>query len=182
MPYAGAECKKLDVLTHVFLPLTVVYVLQKDFKIWYFPMALFALLPDFDVLIGVHRGLFHSLLFLLPLASAMLGSEYLFKRRLKLSVLAAGFMFSHIALDFLGGGVPFLYPLVEKGVGLAFPFILRFGQSVSIVDLTPKIVYSAPETVCGEIDAFSEYGIAIAAVFIIICLKTWKEKITFQQS
>ncbi|MEM3549499.1 MAG: metal-dependent hydrolase [Candidatus Bathyarchaeia archaeon] len=167
----------MDVLTHVFLPLTLVYVLRGEFKVWYFPLVLFAVLPDFDVFTGIHRGLFHSLLFLLPLASAMLGLECLFKRSLEFSVLAVGFMFSHIFLDFLIGGVPLLYPLVNRGVGVEFPFVLRFGESVSIVDVMPKIVYNVPREVYGEMDAFSGFGIAIMAVFIIICLKSWREKV-----
>jgi membrane-bound metal-dependent hydrolase YbcI (DUF457 family) len=166
----------MDVLTHVFLPLTVVYVLKKDFKPWHFPLALFALLPDFDVLTGIHRGLFHSLLFLLPLAGLMLGVEYYFKRCLKFSVLAVAFMFSHILLDFLIGGVPLLYPLVNRGVGVEFPFIIGFGESISIVDVTPKIVYNTPQVVYGEMDAFSGYGIAFTALFLIVYWKISKER------
>ncbi|MEM2153221.1 MAG: metal-dependent hydrolase [Candidatus Bathyarchaeia archaeon] len=158
----------MDILTHIFLPLTLTYVLRKDFRAKHFPLALLAVLPDFDVFTGTHRGVFHSLLFLAPLACAMLAVEYVFKRQLKYSVLAAGFLFSHIILDLLIGGVPLLYPLVNLGVGFNFPFIIRFGESVSIVDVMPKIVYNMPQAVCGEMDAFSGFGIAITAAFIII--------------
>jgi membrane-bound metal-dependent hydrolase YbcI (DUF457 family) len=44
----------MDVLTHVFLPLTLMYAVKRDF----------------DVFTGVHRGLFHSLVFLAPLSAS----------------------------------------------------------------------------------------------------------------
>ena len=59
----------MDILTHIFLPLTLVYVLRRGFKAKHFPLALFAILLDFDVLMGIHRGLFHSVIFLAPLAA-----------------------------------------------------------------------------------------------------------------
>jgi len=50
----------MDIPTHIFLPLTLVYVLRSDFKAKHFPLALFAILPDFDILTG-------SIIFLAPL-------------------------------------------------------------------------------------------------------------------
>jgi hypothetical protein len=45
----------MDIPTHIFLPLTLVYVLRSDFKAKHFPLALFAILPDFDILTGIHN-------------------------------------------------------------------------------------------------------------------------------
>ncbi len=166
----------MDILTHVFLPLTLVYVLKENFRIQHFPLALLAVLPDFDVFTGVHRGIFHSVLFLAPLAVGMLAFEYVLKKRLKISVVAVFFLFSHIFLDFIAGGVPFLYPLVNMGVGIDFPFILWFGGNVSVVDVSPNIVYNVPQQVYGEVNAFSEYGVAWAIFFLIIFWRLSKER------
>jgi len=166
----------MDILTHIFLPLTLVYVLRRDFKAKHFPLALFAILPDFDVLTGIHRGLFHSIIFLAPLSALMLVAEYTFKRRLKYSLIAVFFLYSHILLDFLAGGVPFLYPIVNQGVGVEFPFIIRFGESISIVDVTPRLVYNYPQPVHGEVDAFSGFGVANAALFLLLYWKISKER------
>lgn len=72
----------MDILTHIFLPLTLVYVLRRDFNAKYFPLTLLTVLPDFDVLTEIHRGFFHSIIFLVPLAAFMLATEYTSKRRL----------------------------------------------------------------------------------------------------
>jgi len=164
----------MDILTHIFLPLTLLYVLKRGFKTKHFPLALFAILPDFDVLTGIHRGLFHSIIFLAPLSALMLATEYASKKRLKYSLIALFFLYSHILLDFLAGGVPLLYPIVNQGVGIKFPFIIRFGESISIVDVTPKLVYNYPQPVHGEVDAFSGFGVANTTLFLLIYWKTSK--------
>jgi len=166
----------MDILTHIFLPLTLVYVLRRDFKAKHFPLALFAVLPDFDVLTGIHRGLFHSVIFLAPLSALLLLVEYAFKRRLKYSLIAILFLYSHILLDFLAGGVPLLYPIVNQGVGVEFPLIIRFGESISLVDVTPRLIYNYPQPVHGEFDAFSSFGVANTALFLLIYWKVSKER------
>jgi hypothetical protein len=150
----------MDALTHVFLPLTLIYVVRRDFNEKLFPLALFAVLPDFDVFTGIHRGLFHSLVFLAPLSALIIGAEYAVSKRLRYSPIALFFLYSHLALDFLAEGVPFLYPFVELGVGVEFPFVIKFGGSVSIVDVMPKLVYCYPQPVHGEVNAFSSFGVA----------------------
>lgn len=164
----------MDILTHIFLPLTLIYILKRDLKAKHFPLALFAIIPDLDVFTGVHRGISHSLLFLAPLACIILATEYVVKRQLKHSILAVGFLFSHIVLDILTGGVPLLYPLINLGVGITVPFIVRFGESISIVDAMPKIVYSVPQPVQGEMDAFSSFGVAMTAAFLIVWWRTYR--------
>jgi hypothetical protein len=166
----------MDILTHIFLPLTLVYVLRGDFKTKHFPLALLATLPDFDVLTGIHRGLFHSIIFLAPTSALTLLVEYALKRRLKYSLIALLFLYSHIILDFLSGGVPLLYPIANQGIGVEFPFIIRFGESISIVDATPKLVYNHPQPIHGEVDAFSSFGVANTALFPLTYWKTSGEK------
>jgi len=158
----------MDVLTHVFLPLTLVYAVKRDFDEKLFPLALLAVLPDFDVFTGIHRGLFHSLVFLAPLSALIIGVEYAVSKRLRYSPIALFFLYSHLALDFLAGGVPFLYPFVELGVGVEFPFVIKFGGSVSIVDVVPKLVYCYPQPVHGEVNAFSGFGVASALLFVVV--------------
>jgi len=111
----SGEMEEMDVLTHVFLPLTLIYVVRRNFNEKLFPLALLAVLPDFDVFTGIHRGLFHSLVFLAPLSALIIGVEYAVSKRLRYSPIALFFLYSHLALDFLSGGVPFLYPFVELG-------------------------------------------------------------------
>jgi hypothetical protein len=108
----------------------------------------------------------------------MLVAEYAFRRRLRYSSIAVLFLYSHILLDFLAGGVPLLYPLVNQGVGVEFPFIIRFGESISIVDVTPRLVYNCPQPVHGDVDAFSSFGVANTALFLLTYWKISKERDT----
>jgi hypothetical protein len=57
---------------------------------------------------------------------------------------------------------------VELGVGVEFPFVVRFGGSVSIVDVVPKLVYCYPQPVHGEVNAFSGFGVASALLFVAV--------------
>jgi hypothetical protein len=47
----------MNALAQIFLPLPLVYVLRRDFKAKHFPLALFAILPDFDAPTGIYRRL-----------------------------------------------------------------------------------------------------------------------------
>jgi membrane-bound metal-dependent hydrolase YbcI (DUF457 family) len=166
----------MDILTHLFIPLIGVYVAGMDGvkSPYLFLLSFFAILPDFDVFLGVHRGLFHSLIFLIPLSASILLAEYLMKNRIKYSVLTVFFLFSHIFLDFLSGGVPFLYPLIDTGLGVEFPFVIEFGSSVTVTEFLPKFVYFTPESVHGRsFDAFSGFGVMSLILFAVVY---WRDR------
>ena len=161
----------MDILTHLFIPLIAVCVIGVNGvkSPYLFLLSFFAILPDFDVFLGVHRGLFHSLIFLIPLSASIMLLEYLMKNRIKYSVLAVFFLFSHIFLDFLSGGVPFLYPLIDTGVGIEFPLVIEFGSSVTVTEFLPKFVYFTPESVYGaSFNAFSGFGVVSLILFAIV--------------
>jgi len=119
----------MDPLTHIFLPLTIAYVLRGDLfgRSRYLLFCLFGLVPDIDKLIGV-PGLFHSLVALIPFCLVIVVVRYRNEPRATYGVLASVFVFSHLLLDFLEGvTVPLLYPIVETGVGLTYPGTIVFG-------------------------------------------------------
>ena len=168
----------MDVLTHVFLPLIVIYSLRREkFSKVYFPLAIFAILPDFDVFLGVHRSFLHSLLFLVPLAVFMLVVECVLRSKIEYAYVATFFLFSHLFLDFFAGGVPFLYPIVKIGVGVEFPVKVSFGSSIMISDLMPRLVFVTPESVYGKtFEIVSGFGVATAITFILIYIVDLKVK------
>jgi len=109
---------KMDLLTHIFLPLTALYVVKRDaFNPPYpFLLVLFAVVPDFDKLIGM-PGLLHSLVTLVPLIFVVLLFEKLVKGTGMNTGIAAFFVGSHLVLDILDGGpVPFFYPFIKTGI------------------------------------------------------------------
>ena len=166
----------MDILTHIFLPLIALYSVG-EFKKKYLLLSVFAIFPDFDVFLGVHRGLFHSLIFLLPLAVFLMLIEYELLAKIRYSLVAIFFLSSHLFLDFLAGGVPFLYPVIDTGVGIDFPFVIEFGSSITITEFLPKLVYITPELVHGKsFDAFSGFGIAAMILFAFMCYWNWRSR------
>lgn len=121
----------MDVLTHIFLPLTLLYVVKR--KLFnpnpaMFLLAGFAVLPDLDKYFGF-PGLLHSIVILVPVILTVFLVEKLCTGSKKYTVVIAFFVFSHILLDFLGDGMvtPF-YPFIRTGVSLQYPLTIVFGE------------------------------------------------------
>lgn len=96
-----------DLLTHLFLPLTVAYVLRPDLfeSPAYLGLTGFAILSDFDKFLGI-PGLLHSLVTLVPVAAVILGLERWWRTELEYTPVPVAFLCSHLVLDFLDR-VPF---------------------------------------------------------------------------
>ncbi|KXA91657.1 hypothetical protein AKJ57_00460 [candidate division MSBL1 archaeon SCGC-AAA259A05] len=167
----------MDALTHIFLPLILIYVLKREYfnpNPLVFSLALFALLPDVDKFLGM-SGLLHSLLTLVP----TLAASFLLERKLsgtkRYSLIITFFVLTHLLLDFLGDGiVPLLYPLVKSGVGLRYPIQIVFGEgslgamirgSIEITKTAPEPGFHAYESL------ITGYGVAASLVFLTIFVK-----------
>lgn len=162
----------MDVLTHIFLPLTVAYVLVP--RLFEHPATLFlagfGLLADFDKFLG-QPGLLHSLVTLVPLCLAVLGVGELVGRREHAS-LVVGFVGSHFLLDIIDGGpVPLLFPFIKSGVGLQFPARTAFGRGPVGLDIEGPVVAAR---VAQPRPGFNEYtfidapGVAWLVAFLAI--------------
>lgn len=162
-----------DVLTHVFLPLTAVYVLRRDL----FPSPLYlsfgglGLLADVDKFLGV-PGLLHSLVTLAPVCLLMVAAEKWFHGDLDVSPVAVAIVLSHLLLDFVDGGpVPLLYPLIETGVGLQYPARVAFGAGalgVAIDGPLATLRTTAPNPGFNQYGFVHGEGVAIALLFTVI--------------
>jgi len=119
----------VDVLTHLFLPLTVAYVLSP--VLFDHPATLglagFGVFSDFDKFLG-QPGLLHSLVTVVPVCLVALGVERWYRGELRYAPVIAAFFGSHLLLDIIDGGpVPLLYLFVERGFGLQYPARTVFG-------------------------------------------------------
>lgn len=111
----------MDLLTHIFLPLTAAYVLKREAfpSHYYLLLGLFAVVPDFDKFTG--EPYLHSLIGVGAIAVVLLVGERIIRGTNLYSGIAGLFLFSHLLLDILEGNtVPLLYPFVTTGVGLTF--------------------------------------------------------------
>lgn len=103
-------------LLHLLFPVGMLLLLGFERRT-VFLLSPIALLPDFDVLFSLHRGLFHNLFFGVFVA----GAAYLLAGRTRAVLLAASFLFaSHLALDFGYIGSAYLYPFDPAVYGFDF--------------------------------------------------------------
>lgn len=134
-----------------------------------FIASLVALLPDIDALIGVHRSWTHSILVLLAACGAMLLLLKALKPKLlRLGLLAALGLMSHLLLDLFTGYTPILWPLLSCSIfisangGVHISQGLELNMSLRILtretDFTPFATLDAP--------LFTSDGFAIASMLI----------------
>lgn len=161
----------MDALTHIFIPLTALYVLKKDLlnPSYHFLLVFFAWFPDLDKLLRI-PGLFHSLLIIIPLIFVILLIEKQLGRNGKISGIAGIFIISHIILDVLeGGAVPLLYPIFSTGVGIIFPLKISI-HDFSISGAPVEVVYEEPK-LSYTYEILSGYGLISFFIFAMVYLR-----------
>jgi len=163
----------MDVLTHLFLPVAVAYAIRPDLfpSPRYFALAIFAILPDFDKLLGI-PGLLHSVFAVGVIGSVAFVLERRFAGTRSYAAVATIFLASHLLLDFIDGGpVTFLYPLIETGVGLEYPSQIVFGdavQDVAVRNPLPRVQADATNSAREAYSLVNGYGILSALVFVTV--------------
>lgn len=132
----------MDLLTHLFLPLTVAYVIRREVfaSPAHLGLALLGLLPDVDKYL-LAKGYGHSLVTLGPLCAAILAVEYRYRGELRIAPVAVGLVASHLLLDFVGGSqVPLLYPFLTEGIALRYPASTVFGTGAAGMTVVGPVV------------------------------------------
>ena len=174
----------MDALTHLFLPLTVAYVLRPDrfADPRTFALGLFGLLPDADKLFGI-QGAFHSLALIILGGAVLLAVEYHVRGTLRHAPIAAALLVSHLLLDFLDGGPVFLLlPILGTGFGLTFPTTISLGASLTNIGIshllptlqTGKTVHRGARTY----SLVTGYGVLSLLVFVTVVAGTRRQKQT----
>jgi len=163
----------MDILSHIFLPLILIYGagLNKIKDSHILVLSSLSIVADYDVLFNIHRSFLHSplLVALITLPLIYIGKKKGFYAQ---TLFASFFLFSHILLDFFAGGIPFLYPFTPLCVGFEFPLVLKFGSSISIEELGPRLTFSMPSVLHEtSIDAFSGFGMVSFILFLFIFLR-----------
>ena len=165
----------MDLLTHLFLPLTVAYVLRRE--LFDHPATLglagFSVLSDFDKFLG-HQGLLHSLVTIVPVCLVVLAVERWYRGEWRYAPVVAAFVSSHLLLDLIDGGpVPFLYPFVEQGVGFRYPAQTVFGSGPVGMTVRGPLVdtkMAAPRPGYNTFGFLTGDGVAWLLVFVVLYL------------
>lgn len=109
----------MEPIIHIIIPTLVLlaFMPEIDKKLILALMPL-TVIPDVDLLLGMHRYLFHNIFFVLIVT----GIVYLISNRKNIfkfkNLLPAGialfFLTAHLVLDFGGPGIGLFYPLYDK--------------------------------------------------------------------
>ena len=164
-----------DLLSHIFLPLILIYATRRELKLYHMVLIPFTVLPDLDKFLGV-VGLLHSLVTIVPLCLLSMLLEWTVRKLMnknmsyEYSLIASFYVFSHLFLDILDGGpVTLLYPFVKEGIGLVFPATLEFGYSMfefHVNNIAPQLIWDIPNPSYGNsYGILSGFGVASAILF-----------------
>jgi membrane-bound metal-dependent hydrolase YbcI (DUF457 family) len=164
----------MDALIHLLIPMLILLALRKDPKsvIMFAPLAI---LPDFDVLTGLHRAPGHSFVptLILPLI-LILYARFKKPEWMAGALLTQFYLASHVILD-ITGGVAFLYPFTTEQIfidpeitfnmtgGVNFGFHLDWGMR--------------PLREMGTVDFLSDTGFAMIFLGILACAVFRKEMV-----
>ncbi len=165
-----------DLLSHVFLPLILIYAVRRKLKPYHIALIPFTVLPDLDKFLGM-VGLLHSLVTTIPLCLLLVLLEWTAGKltnkntSYEYSLIASFYILSHFFLDILDGGpVTLLYPFVKAGIGLSFPATLELGSNpfeFSINNIFPQLVYMVPKP-SKSYEILSGFGVASVILFLLI--------------
>ena len=165
----------MDVLTHLFLPITIVYAVRPDLfpSPRYFALAGFAVLPDFDKVLVI-PGLLHSIFVVGGIGVVLTVSERRLYDTETYATIATLLLASHLLLDFLDGGpVTLFYPFIKTGVGLEYQTQIVFGDAVHDIAVHDPIPQIQAGTTNASREAYSlvnGYGVLSAFAFLSVYL------------
>lgn len=163
----------MDALTHLFLPLTVAYVLYPELfeRRWTLALGGFGLLADFDKFLGM-PGLLHSLVTLVPICLVLVVAERYVRGSVAYAPVVSGLILSHLLLDVIDGGpAPLLAPLVETGIGLRYPVSVSFGRGLFGIAFDGPLfefAYNAPRPGFNTYGFINAFGVASALLFVVL--------------
>jgi membrane-bound metal-dependent hydrolase YbcI (DUF457 family) len=165
-----------SLLEHVAIAGLVGLPLAKKPK-WILGLCGVAIIPDFDLFLGLHRIAFHSLLVLLPISIGLIGvAWYRFPDYREPAVFAAFCLLSHPTLDVLQFWVALLWPLVPLNFWLNIQLRLVIAGSVAIpyLEVGPMVapLYALSEP--GDAALLGPYDVTLFLLFLSLALfKLW---------
>ena len=154
-----------DFLLHFAVPFAAFSYFRRPKEA--FLLSLVALLPDVDVVLGVHRSWTHSAVVLLALSGAtLLLIKALKPELLHLGLLAALALLSHLVLDIFTTHTPILWPLIPQSLFLSFDGRVIIGEGVQAYALIRVHAKPASFTRFDHLDA----PICTSESFAVACI------------
>lgn len=156
-------------LIHFIIPLFLLIMFGFNTK-KAFLISFLAILPDFDVLLHIHRSFSHSIFFILIFSvPAIIITKKFYKERHGDAIIAALVILSHPFMDIFTYYTPVLWPLFNKSIYIVTELTTNMND---VLDLNLKLnVYFEPivfhQTTNIDAPIFSSTGFAISLVLLI---------------
>ena len=157
----------MEPLLHLVVPFTALTLYGLEWR-KALPLALLALLPDFDVFFRVHRSMSHSLVVISLVGLPLLMLAYRMKTPQAgwLGLLA---VYSHIALDVFAGYTPILWPLYGKSVWIQTELMAHMSSAPTLTPVFKVAMEPTRFNAFQSMDAklFTGGGLIISVILIL---------------
>ncbi len=154
-------------LTHFIIPLFLLLILGFNLKKSVLISSL-AIVPDLDVIFGVHRSISHSVIIILILSAiVVLILNYLKIGKKSDMLVGILVLLSHPFLDMFGGFTPILWPVFDKSISI-FTELTTNLNNVLDLNLIFKINFEKTifYKVHGDGPIFTSEGFGLALVLL----------------
>ncbi|MCP8321917.1 MAG: metal-dependent hydrolase, partial [archaeon] len=118
-----------ELLIHFALPFASLSMIGVRPKIA-FVASIFAIMPDLDVLLNVHKSITHS--FILLFLVSFIAYSLLKKSYGELILICFIGFASHLFLDLFSGYTPILWPLYDKSIRISLGLDAHLGNSFTL--------------------------------------------------
>ena len=155
-----------SLISHLFIPLALLFIFSSKLNLrpkQIIFLSFFALVPDIDAFLFVHRVTFHNLFFM----SCIIILIYCILNNIKTSLIVAFYLLSHIVLDLTDGGVSFLYPIINLTI------FVNFGLMLEGFIFTPILTYGIvphvlPQVVDRTVISSENFGMMLLMGILVI--------------
>ena len=158
----------MELLVHFVVPFVALMLAGVELR-RALPVSLFALLPDFDVFVFVHRSPSHSIIVMSLVAVPFLLLTYRFKLKVySYALLAFASAASHLVLDVFAGYTPLLWPLSGYSVWIKTELAGYIGSSPSFLSSAQLLVEPTSFQAFQSLDAplFTGEGLILSVVLL----------------
>ena len=157
----------MEPLIHLVVPFTALTLYGLEWR-KALPIALLAVLPDFDVFFHVHRSMSHSLVVISAVGLPLLMLAYGLKS-LRVGLLGLLAVASHIALDVFDGYTPVLWPLYENSMWIQAELRAQISSSPTLTPALRLAMEPTRFTAFRSLDAplFTGEGLIISIVLVL---------------
>jgi len=155
-----------SLISHIFIALALLFIFSSKLNLKpkeIILFSIFAIVPDLDAFMFVHRVAFHNIFFMVIIIALI----YCIFNNLKTALIVGFYLLSHLILDFTDGGASLLHPITSS------TFYMSFGIMLKDFIFTPIFSYGVVAHVLPQIPeravlSSENFGMIILALILVI--------------